>query len=77
MSCIMPVITQRYCHVTVATCHDAVTCQDCDVSRACDVAEGEVGDDPLLAVPPQVELGELPGGEHNVVVGEHGALNSV
>ena len=44
------------------------------MSRACDVAEGEVGDDPLLAVPPQVQLGELPGGEHNVVVGEHGAL---
>ena len=49
----------------------------CHVSRACDVAEGEVGDDPLLAVPPQVELGELPGGEHNVVVGEHGALHTV
>ena len=49
----------------------------CHVSRACDVAEGEVGDDPLLAIPPQVELGELPGGEHNVVVGEHGALHTV
>ena len=65
------------CHHTALLsqdCHDSVTCQDCDVSRACDVAEGEVGDDPLLAIPPQVELGELPGGEHDVVVGEHGAL---